>query len=261
MNAQEPEAGRQSSTPLSLEEVIRMAKANLSEELVVARIKRNNRPFDLNGDEILELRKSGVSETVLKYLLDPNLPYTAPVPPPPVAEKPKPAAPAKPLDPVAAKVPEEPGLYLLSPVDRFTKVELKSIMPLRRGGKLAEVVTGGLKKGATVGSIAGGSASVRIRGSAPVLFFRAIDKVNADDFVLLKLDKHKDRRELTFGVRPEKPVFPPKSVVQFETRHVASGLTRISTGALQSGEYLFFILGSGDERRSLLGKGFDFGVD
>ena len=38
---------------LTLEEVVRLAKSGLSEELVVAKVKQNAKPFNLNSDEIL----------------------------------------------------------------------------------------------------------------------------------------------------------------------------------------------------------------
>jgi hypothetical protein len=258
--AQEADPKRQ-STPLTLQEVVKLTKSELSEELIVARIKRNNRPFDLNGDEILELRKSGVSETVIKYLLDPGLPYTPPPPPrPPEPLPPKPAAPAKPLDPVSAKVPEESGLYWLSGNEKFVRLELRTIIPSGRSGKVTSVLTGGLKKGSIVGSATGSSAKIRIPHSASIFFFRVPEKVSVDDLVLLKLEKEKERRDLSFGARSEKPVFPAKSVVLFESKQVAPGLVRVSVGALPAGEYLFFILGSGDERKSVFGKGYEFGV-
>jgi len=67
---------------LTIEEVLRLSKAPVADELIIARVKRNGKAFDLNTDEILVLKKSGVSETVIKYLLDPSLPYSTPAPAP-----------------------------------------------------------------------------------------------------------------------------------------------------------------------------------
>ncbi len=91
---------------ISLEEVVDSVKGGMPEELIIARLKRVNRPFDLSPAEFVELRRLGVSETVMKYLIDPAQPYApagaaAPAPsggtapsasiaPPPSASKPPP---------------------------------------------------------------------------------------------------------------------------------------------------------------------------
>src|SRR4029077_4963386 len=61
---------------LTIEEVLKMSKAGVADELIIARVKRNGRPFDLNSDEIVALKTDGVSENVIKYLVDPALPYS-----------------------------------------------------------------------------------------------------------------------------------------------------------------------------------------
>src|SRR5579863_3056598 len=71
---------------LTIEEVLRLVNAGVAEELVIATVKRNAKPFDLNSDEIVALKKSGVTNTVIKYLLDPTLPYSPAPPPPGVSE-------------------------------------------------------------------------------------------------------------------------------------------------------------------------------
>src|SRR5579863_3387374 len=83
MGAQEPQ--KEGRGTLTLEDVIQSSKSGTPDELLIARIKRNDKPFNLNSDEIAELKRSGVSESVIKYLLDPTLPYTPPAPPPPAA--------------------------------------------------------------------------------------------------------------------------------------------------------------------------------
>lgn len=84
---------------LTLEEVVRLAKSGLSEELQVATVKQNAKAFNLNSDEMLELEKSGVSKTVIRYLLDPAVAYMPPALPPnassPPAAKVVPSAPRR----------------------------------------------------------------------------------------------------------------------------------------------------------------------
>src|SRR6266567_3065160 len=76
--AQQPKGGGS----LTVEEVIKMSQSGWSEELIITRVKKNGKVFDLNNEELLDIRKAGVSDNVIKYLLDPLQPYTPPAPPP-----------------------------------------------------------------------------------------------------------------------------------------------------------------------------------
>src|SRR5215813_2526699 len=74
---------------LSLEDVVKDSKSGIPEDIIITRIKKNNRPFNLSSAEIRELSESGISTTVIKYLIDPSQPYSAP---PPAAPPPPPPA-------------------------------------------------------------------------------------------------------------------------------------------------------------------------
>lgn len=257
------EAGRP-TTALKLEEVVKMTQAGITEELVIARIKRFNKPFDLSSAEIVELKQQGVSETVIGFLLDPSKPYTPPPPPPP----PKPDSPERPKeppkDPLAEKVPPDPGVYWLASAargkERFELIEVKSLVPMRSGSKIGSILTGGLKKGQTVGLLVGAASKLRISGGANV-FYARIGATAMDDVVLLRAAKAEGGRIVDFGPKPAKPVFPPDSIQPFTSKPIGAGLHRLDVAPMPSGEYLFLILGSGDEKKGILGKGYDFGVD
>src|SRR3954452_8211036 len=104
IRAQAPAA----AAPLSLEDVIKLCQDGFSEEVVVAKIKKNNKPFDLSREELVELKKSGVNDTILRLLIDPSVAYAPPVPPP-VAVAPTPPAPPPSAPPVAAPKPTLPA--------------------------------------------------------------------------------------------------------------------------------------------------------
>src|SRR5215813_9081383 len=110
------------TTPLTIEEVLKLSQGGFSEDLIITKIKKNGRAFNLSAEELLGLKGSGVSENVIKYLLDPSQPYSPPPPPaPPVRPEPASAAAPKPGPPLrkfpedefASRVPPEPGLYRL----------------------------------------------------------------------------------------------------------------------------------------------------
>ncbi len=249
-----------SAGSLTLEEVVDLAKAGVSEELIVARVKRNAKAFDLNSNEILELKKSGVTENVIKFLLDPTATYAPPASPsnPPPAASPPPVAPK---DPLALKVPPETGIYYLPGKDDFLKLDFRPVVPLKQPGKVMAVLSAGMVKGHVVGSVVGPAARTRVAGRPLVFYARLAEKSVADDLVLLNLELSENHRDLDFGTKAGKPVFPVKSVRQFDSEEVMQGLFRLSVSLDHAGEYLFFVLGSGDDKKGLLGKGYDFGMD
>jgi hypothetical protein len=122
------------------------------------------------------------------------------------------------------------------------------------------MLTGGLIKEHTAGLLAGPQSKLRTKAGASVFYARLGAKGSPDDLVLLQLEKGDARRELDFGPKPDKPAFPPDSIRQLESSEASPGIYRLNAPALKPGEYLFFVLGTGDEKKGILGKGYDFGV-
>lgn len=262
----------QAPQTLTLEEVLRMTKDGQADELIIIRIKRSGKAFDLNSAEITELQQLGVSDAVMKYLIDPSQPYSPPPPPAavaaptpsiaaPAAPSPAPVAPppsrAKPpSDPLVLKLPPEMGLYWLNEKEQPVQLELKPVVISKQTGK--SKLTLGLKKGSNVGSIPGLVSKLTIP-AGPNAFYARVQTA-MEDLVLVKLEPEEGRRDLDIGPNAAKPTFPPKSVRPFEAKDVGQGVTRITLPMLEKGEYLLFILGSGEEKKSTLGKGWEFGV-
>jgi hypothetical protein len=243
---------------LTIEDVLGYVKAGLPDEIIIIRVKRNARAFDLNADEVQALQKQGVTGAVIRYLFDPNLPYTPPPPPPPGAPVPlEQPRPKPPTDPLALKVPPEPGIYYLTAKQEFQALDLKPVVPSKQPGKSMLP----LPKGHIIGSVVGPTAKTRLPSGSAIFYVRLPEKVAAGDLALLSLKRSRNRRDLDFGTKPGKPVFSVNALKQFESKEVTAGMFRFLAPLKQSGEYLFFVLGSDDEKKGLLGRGYDFGVD
>src|ERR1039457_5158329 len=155
-DAQPPPA----AAPLSVEDVVKLTKEGFAEDVIVTKIKKNGKPFDLSPDELVELKKLGVTDNVIKLLLDPSHPYVpTPRPDPPPATKPSLPARKYPEDPLASRVPAEPGLYRF---DRNAPVQMdiKLFMGQKQGAGLGKVL---LKKGKVIAYLVGSVAKTRIR--------------------------------------------------------------------------------------------------
>ncbi len=269
LNSAKPAAAMQTS--IKLDDVIRMVKAGDMEDDIVAKIRAAKHPLELTNDERNALQQMGVSNTIIKYLLNPDLappaPPTPPAPPGAVAvpvprePPPDPSGPF-PDDPIVARLPRPPGVYFLKGTDILT-VDIKSILPEPQGGGFfSKIVPGG---GKVVGVLPGAAAQVQV-GMTPALFYlRLAENMKVEDFVLVSLNAvtKSKRRELEFIASKEKGGKPTVKIDSIHpTERVAVGprLFKVTTGKLGKGEFMFYLVGSADPGNSILGKGYDFGA-
>src|SRR4051794_32700686 len=244
--------------PMSVDLIVKLSKEGVSEDVLIAKIKKNGKAFDLNGDELVELKKLGVADSVVKTLLDPTLPY-APPPRPEPPPIPKVVVPPRkyPDDRYASMVPPEVGLYHL---DRGTPAQMgiKLFLGQQQGAGLGKVL---LKKGTTIAYLIGPFAKTRLGEVAPVFYMRMADGKGIEELLLVSLDHKKDRRELDMGPPAPKPTLKPETIRQFDSLEVGPGLFRLTPSTLAAGEYAFFLIGTAEPPKGNYGKGYDFGIE
>ncbi|MFL6449174.1 MAG: hypothetical protein ACJ746_16030 [Bryobacteraceae bacterium] len=254
-----------STAALSLDDVIKLCAAGMSDEVVITKIKKSGKAFDLSPDEMLELKKSGLTDTVIRYLLDPTLPYTpvqpAPAAPPsgdgePAGRRAAPPGKKYPKDARAERIPPDPGLYRFVG-DTPVPLELRIVLGVKEGSGLGKV----LKKGKTIGYLVGAAAKTRVQDPEPIFYMRLPDGKAIEEVVLLQLERNKDRREIELGPPGPKPELKAEAIRPFESLEVGDRLYKISPGKVPKGEYLFYHLGSAEPPKGSYGKGYDFGVD
>ena len=69
---------------LTVDGVISLLDAKISDDLVIAKIQKSGQTFDLSTDDMVRLKKAGASEAVMKAMMSAT-PAPAPVPPTPIA--------------------------------------------------------------------------------------------------------------------------------------------------------------------------------
>ena len=259
-SAQPPKSGG----TLTVEEVVKMSQGGYSEELIVTRIKKHGKPFDLITEELDDLRKAGVTDNVIKFLLDPSQPYTPP-PPRPSGPDPSAGAPAKssgvpkqyPKDALAARVPAEAGLYFFqegAPI----KVDIKMLLGGVQGAGVGKVLK---LKGKTIAYLVGPTSKTRIKEATPIFYLRLPEGKAIEEVLLVALEKKRDRREIDMGPPGPKPELKAGALRQFDSLEVGPRLFRLAAAKLAKGEYLFYFIGSAEPAKSNLGKGYDFGIE
>lgn len=255
------------AAPLSVEQVLKLCQGGFSEDLIITRIKQNGKPFNLSTEELVELKNLGVSENIIKYLLDPSQPYSPPAPPAPSppradsgappAAKPGPPPRKFPEDEFASRVPPEPGLY------RFIggaplRIDLKMFLGENAKPGLGKLL---MKKGKVNAYLVGSASRLRINETVPVFYIRLPEGKGIEELVLVSLDRKDDRREIEMGPPGPKPELKPETLRQYDSLEVGPGVFRLTPSKLAQGEFVFFLISSAEPAKGTYGKGYDFGID
>jgi hypothetical protein len=285
---------------LTVDDVLAMAQAGLSEDLIVARLRRDGTPFDLTTEDMIRLKRANLGDNVIKVMIDPKAEIKAGASATqnsqsvaisplalPAGAIPSGAAPsgisAPAGDPNDPLTPHDSGIYLIKKDQNGqTLVVLeRAAYQGAKTGTAGLMLTGGLKKAKTKAVIAGPRASIRADAN-PVFYFYFDDKAaglgkgyfganlsNPNQFALIKLEDAKSNRET---VIMEANVFGAssgtneKSMIGFRAERIRPGLYRVTVNnPLAPGEYCFLasVGGMGAFGAGAAGAAeiFDFGVN
>jgi hypothetical protein len=272
-------------------DVVKMVQAGLGEMVVLTAIRTAKRTsFQLDAENLIALKKAGVSDSIVSMMLDPKAAPAAPaataVALPSVLGG-NPDTRARVDDPNApVEIPREPGLYL----DTGTR-EKPHLMPLepttfsqgKSGGLFTSALTYGIKKAKWKAVVRAKNANIRIRQGQPTFYFYFEQKssglgasagfagwlagaTSPNEFVLARMEVKSKERELVVG---EWGAFGgsagtrSEDTIEFQVERLSGGVYRVTpTNALVPGEYTFFYAtGASTLGAGATGKLFDFGVD
>jgi hypothetical protein len=273
----QPPPARQPARPaLTVDEITKLVKAGVSEDVVISLIKKNGQAFNLTAQQVLQLKSASVTDNVIKVMLDPKAevqPAAAPAPavlPPelPPAEPGPPAA-AMPPEPAlsngaGASVPDESGVYWLAGGRQLVRLEGKALSNIRTGNMLTHSVTLGIKKLRINAQLKGAKAETRVRERQPRFYLRLPEDASAGDYLLVHLVQREDVRQLEIG---QSRFFKTQAGVD-HTMEVDFSQERIKPRLylvipktnLEPGEYGFYPA-AGTETNKPSGRIYDFGVD
>lgn len=216
------------ATGLTVEDVIKLAKAGLSEDIIIQQIKKRGRAFDLSTDQLIALKTASVSDRILEVMLDPS--------------KADPPAPAAKLEPAEAKaivapptakrvpvveLPTEIGVYAKKQ-GQWVEVP-PEIVYWKTGGVLKTIATAGIRHGDVNGHVNGASSHTAF-SSPPELLIVAPEGTALAEYQLLRLHANKDNREfrtVTGGLLHAESG-SQRDQVQFDAKKVASRVYEVS---------------------------------
>ena len=198
-----PSATRPQAEPMTVDDVIRLSKAGLSDDVIIQQIRKQGQRFNLSTDQLVQLKSASVSERVIQVMIDPTKDTS-----PSFVEK-KAGSPAPPQQAVqrAAQdtgVPKDVqslgnGFYYQS------SQGWKKLEPISMAGGGLKHVGKMFVPGLTpqmVWTFRGTEAPVQIEDKRPTFCIKELPSLaniagrTERDLVIVRFDKKKDHREL-----------------------------------------------------------------
>ena len=220
--------GGVSAEDLTNARVIQMTKIGLGDDIIIAKIKSGQPSFGVDDQNLMDLKKAGVSDKVVAAMLDSSVIRTARV-----------SADGKPM-------------------------ELHTLAQAKMGGRLSRMATLGVKSAKWKAYLQGHAADI-VTGSNPSIDLELPADDSADNYVIVQLDQKDDRRELEVGsqggVVGSKTGIKAEAIMSTSTSPAGPGRIRLAVNQpLAGGEYMIYVMGSADSDKGIHGRGYDFSV-
>src|ERR1022692_2267061 len=61
-----------SAGSLSVDDVIKLSKAGVDDDVIIQKIRKQGQPFDLTTDQLIQLKSASVSNRVMQVMIDPT---------------------------------------------------------------------------------------------------------------------------------------------------------------------------------------------
>jgi hypothetical protein len=286
--AQQPSAQKASTTAakthtLNVDDVLSMVQAGLSDDVIIARLRKEDKPMDLSSGDMIRLKQGNVSDAVVKVMMDPKAdlspqvtqdsapaPAQYPVTARAGAARPSGATPAAGADasgdPNDPMVPHDSGIYLYTKnrdgQPEMIVLERASYQGAKSGGMFTTAITHGIVKAKTRAVINGPHAGIQVSETSPTFYFYFDDKQaglgktyfgvgslsNPNQFVLLKLEVKKSDRETVIGKYSQwgsSSGADTGETIPFKAERIRAGLYKVTVESMQPGEYCFYASSGG----------------
>lgn len=258
--------------------VVSLVQAGLGDDAVIAKIKASAAHYALSTDDLITLKKRGVSGPVIAAMIDAGSQG---------AVSSKAAFSADSPDPL---VPHPSGVYLANDA-RMVRIDPTTSNQSKTGGILGYAFTGGIASLSIKAVIPNITARVRTGRARPTFYFyfdeatRGLSQAGGaslwlsgpasaitspNEFSLIRFDVKKDRRETRVGsmnLAVAKAGVMDKDRIPFDYEQVTPGVFKVTPSAdLPTGEYGFIYSVSAGAGPGMWGNGtgsariFDFAI-
>jgi hypothetical protein len=254
--------------------VIKLVKAGLGDEAIIAKIRGSKTQFDLSTDNLIALKSAGVSSAVMAAMISPE----------PVAKQAELS-----IDSPDPSVPHYPGLYLLREEQgaaRMQRIDPTISNQARTSNVLGYALTLGLASASVKASIPGESARIQTSSRRPTFYAFFDESVprglqsngsstwasgvgtttsSPAEVTLVRFAEGDNRRDAKVGrinIGGSKTGVMEKDQLAFTSEMIRPGVYRITVDAdLAPGEYGFIqSMSAGGTQGAITARVFDFGI-
>lgn len=228
--------------------VIKLVKAGLGEELIIQMINSQPGKYSLASDDVLALKRQGVSDKIIAAMLKRNGAGAS--------SQPSGVGP----EVSTSGYPNEIGVYWKK--DKEWIEVLPEVINWKTGGILKSIATAGIVKGDVNGHLDGKQSRNRVTTPLEFLIYTP-EGIAITEYQLLKLRENKNNREfrtVTGGVLHAKGG-STRDMLPFEGKKIASRTFIVALTGLGPGEYGFLPPGAFSSANSAsIGKMHTFSV-
>ncbi len=252
--------------PLTIASVLELNALQVGDDAIIAKIQSDSTVFDLTTDQIIDLRKKGLSSPVIAAMLKTK------------------GGPKLSIDSPDPAVPHAPGLYFLNGQGdgaKMAKMNFTVSNQAKTGGILGYALTGGIASMSIKVAIQNETSPVRVTGTPRFFFF--FDSTTPEggantwasgsntfvnspaEFTLVQLMKKSGRREARVGsmnIGGAKSGVMDKDRLAFRSNELRPGVYEVTPAtSLEPGEYGFiFSLAGAGTGGAMTARVFDFTV-
>jgi hypothetical protein len=224
--------------PLTNDSVIKMAKAGLSDDVIITSINSSPGAYDTSTEALVALKKARVSDKIVSAII-----VKSSTPAPAAAQAPASAAPGDFGATPASGVPpgvDSVGVYYQDTGGSWQEVTAE-VVNFKTGGALKHIASVGIVKGDMNGTIAGNRCRLALKFPAAIILY-VPEGTSPGEYQLLRLHVNPDSREfrsVTGGMVHESGG-ASQSAVEFTSKKLAPRIYQITlTAEVGKGEYGF----------------------
>ena len=254
---------------LTIDQIGALKSAGIGDDAIIAKIRSSGTHYDLTTDQMIQMKKTGISGPVMAALMTSNA-----------------SGPNYSVDSPDPLIPHAAGVYLLSGQNGASMERIDATISdqAKTGGIWGYALTGGIASASVKASIQNEHARTRTGAGTPT-FYMFFDESNPDakgssvwqgnqatvtspgEFSLVRFaakDGHREARVGSMNIGGAKTGVMDKDRIPFDYQVVRPGVYRVSIRKpLDKGEYGFIYAlsgGSGGRMGAMTARVFDFSV-
>lgn len=256
--------------------IVALSASGVGDEVIIAKIRTSDTKFDLSTDQIIALRKQGVSGPVIAAMIAASNPTTERASTRERPGSPPTSAPERSANGSVLAAARPAGIYLVSG-GQLVRMDFNVSGQTKTSGLLGMALTGGIAAMSIKATLQGEHARVVTSERTPTFYFYLPDAANhanlssfeaqssnptsPNEFSLIRLNQKKGYREARVGranIGGMKSGVMDKDRIDFQYDEIRPGVFSVKpTNPVEPGEYSFVMIGAGGAK---VARFFDFSV-